>query len=454
MNSPNNPLSPSPRWYEGVTRYQWLVLAIASAGWVFDVFEGQIFVASMNKAMGELLGATATEGVRRYYSNIAFAAFLLGGALGGLVFGSLADRIGRRRTMTLTILMYSLFTGVTYFAQHWWDLAILRFLVAMGVGGEWAVAAAAVAEVFPQRARPAALGIFHASSIFGTYMAVAAGLTVVVASWRYGFLIGLAPALLVVWVRMSMSEPESWQAARDTALEDLSKKLGSFRDLFATPELRRNTLVGTGLAAIGMATFWGVHVYGKDLMRHEMADYYVAAAAGEIASPQAREQVLDDHKDQLQRWEMVGMFLVTTGGGLGLLAFAPVTHWTNRRAAFLIFHLGGFVSVMVTFLFVRGVTLLVLALPVFGFLTLGMHAGYAIYFPELFPTRLRGSGGGFCFNIGRVLAAPALVIVGMIQRPPYDVPLRTAAPIMGLLYFVGAVLLLWAPETKDQPLPE
>ncbi|MFW6124958.1 MAG: MFS transporter, partial [Pirellulales bacterium] len=159
------------RWYDGVGRYEWTVLAIASAGWVFDVFEGQIFVASMTEAMKELLGSGATAGDRRYYSNVAFAAFLLGGALGGLVFGTLADRIGRRRTMTFTILMYSLFTGVTYFAQHWWDLAILRFLVAMGVGGEWAVAAAAVAEVFPQRARPAALGIFHASSVLGTYLA-------------------------------------------------------------------------------------------------------------------------------------------------------------------------------------------------------------------------------------------------------------------------------------------
>lgn len=442
------------RWYEGVSRYQWTVLAIASAGWVFDVFEGQIFVASMNRAMDELLGGGAAPGDKAFYSNVAFAAFLLGGALGGLVFGTLADRIGRRRTMTFTILMYSLFTGVTFFAQHWWDLAILRFLVAMGVGGEWAVAAAAVAEVFPARSRPAASGIFHASSVLGTYLAVAAGATVVVAGWRYGFLLGLAPALLVVWVRMSMREPESWEAARQASAEGLGKKLGSFRELFGTPELRRNTLVGTGLAAIGMATFWGVHIYGKDLVREEMTARYLAAEPLASTDETVRQEVLETHAASLQRWEMVGMFLVTTGGGLGLLAFAPLTEWSNRRRAFLIFHLGGFLTALLVFGLVRDLVPLLVLLPVFGFMTLGMHAGYAVYFPELFPTRLRGSGGGFCFNIGRIFAAPALILGGALQKAPFNLPLRTAVNLMALLFFLGAVLLLLAPETKDKPLPE
>jgi len=459
------------------------VLAIASAGWVFDVFEGQIFVASMNRAMDDLLGSGATPANKAFYSNIAFAAFLLGGALGGLVFGTLADRMGRRRTMTFTILMYSLFTGVTYFAQHWWDLAILRFLVAMGVGGEWAVAAAAVAEVFPPQARPAALGIFHASSVLGSYLAVAAGATVVVANWRYGFLLGLMPALLVVWVRLSMREPESWEAARRRALQDLSQKLGSFRELFGTPRLRRNTLVGTGLAAIGMATFWGVHVYGKDLVREAITARYLAEEPGAAVVLERRRAVITEHQAVIQQWEMLGMFLVTTGGGLGLLAFAPLAERTNRRRAFLFFHLGGFLIVLVTFQGVRRLVPLLIVLPLFGFLTLGMHAGYAIYFPELFPTRLRGSGGGFCFNIGRVIAAPALVLGGALQKVElnrfltpqllsplralglvsaelthrgkvFHLTLRTAVTLMGLLFFVGVGLLAWAPETKGKPLPE
>lgn len=440
------------RWYQGISRTQWVVLAIASAGWVFDVFEGQIFVASMNRAMDDLLGAAASPENKRFYSNVAFAAFLLGGAVGGLLFGTLADRIGRRRTMTLTILMYSLFTGVTYFAQRWWDLAILRFFVAMGVGGEWAVAAAAVAEVFPQRSRPAASGIFHASSVLGTYLAVAAGATVVVANWRYGFLLGLAPALLVVWVRMSMVEPESWKAARARA-QDLREKLGSFRELFSTPLWRCHTLVGTGLAAIGMATFWGVHVYGKDLLREEIITRYVSNAPRN-AREDVRRAVTKEHQAEVQRWEMLGMFLVTTGGGLGLLAFAPLSGRTSRRGAFLFFHLGGFVIVLLTCQLARGLIPLLVALPIFGFLTLGMHAGYAVYFPELFPTRLRGSGGGICFNVGRVIAAPVVIISGAIQKAPFNLDLRTAITLMGLLFFLGAGPLVFAPETKGKPLPE
>ena len=138
------------KWYEGVTSYMWLVLLIGSLGWVFDIFEGQIFVASMKEAMPSLLPEGTLGGTVDYYNNIALASFLVGGALGGVLFGMLSDRIGRTTTMILTILMYSFFTCVTAFAETWWQMVILRFLVAMGTGGEWAVASAMIAEVFPK----------------------------------------------------------------------------------------------------------------------------------------------------------------------------------------------------------------------------------------------------------------------------------------------------------------
>src|SRR5262249_12900899 len=180
------------------------VLAIASAGWVFDVFEGQIFV-SLKPQM--LPGLVSDRTDQELAFNVCLAAFLAGGAVGGIGFGMLADRWGRRRTMAITILTYSVFTGLSGLVQEVWPLAVLRFLVGLGVGGEWAVAAAVVAEVFPARARPAASGIFHASSVLGTFMAVGAGLLVVelghADAWRLGFLLGLLPALLVAWVRVT-----------------------------------------------------------------------------------------------------------------------------------------------------------------------------------------------------------------------------------------------------------
>jgi MFS family permease len=451
-------------WWRGVSRYQWLVLAIASAGWIFDVFEGQIFGSCMNEALPDLLRDSGLAARKELFVNVGLAAFLAGGALGGVVFGMMADRWGRRRTMAFTILMYSAFTGLTALAQTWWHLAGLRFLVGMGVGGEWAVAAAVVAEVFPPHARPAASGIFHASSVLGTFLAVAAGIFVVAADprngWRYGFLLGVLPALLVFWVRAMMREPESWHAARQTAASDSSRRLGHFTDLFATPRLCRHTLIGTALAIIGLATFWGTHFRGKDLLRQARAQRVEREARNAERETESSERsapgapcstaFLVDEK----HYEMLGMFLVTLGGGVGLLAFAPISQRLGRRAAFLIFHLGGFILVVIAFLVAHSVPLLLPVLPVFGFFTLGMHAGYAIYFPELFPTRLRGTGAGFCFNTARVVAGPVLLGFGFLQGEPLHLTLPQAMLLLGCLFLVGVCLALVAPETRGQPLPE
>lgn len=451
-------LESSRRWYEGVTRYEWTVLIIASLGWVFDVFEGQIFVASMNEAMPALVPAGTEKGTIESYKDLTNGYFLLGGALGGVVFGIVSDRIGRTRTMVFTILMYSLFTCVSALSQAWWHMAACRFLVAMGVGGEWAVASAMVAEVFPPRARARSLGIFHASSVFGTYLAVAAGAFLLPAlGWRAGFVLGALPALLTVWIRLSLKEPENWERARERAQADVTKKLGSLADLFR-PGLLGKTLVGVGLATVGLTTFWGSHIYGKDLMRRDAESLYATGDdSGDTPRPGAGEPPVDNAA-VLKRWEMTGMFLVTTGGGLGLLAFGPICERVGRRLAFLIFHLGAFVAATVTFKFVSGVPVLFFVLPIFGFLTLGMHAGYAIYFPELFPTRLRGTGAGLCFNLGRLAVFPLLSVSGWMQRSDgqggLDMSRESAATALSALFLVGAALLLIAPETRGRELPE
>src|SRR5258705_1651952 len=198
-----------PRWYSGVTPYQWLILAIASAGWVFDTYEGQIFNLTRSYLLNDIARGATTRQINAY-GDLFLGIFLLGGTAGGLLFGSMADRWGRKPTMAVTILTYSLFSGLTFFAQSMWQVGALRFLVAMGVGGEWAVAASLVAEVFPAKARAHASGIFHATSVLGTWMATLAGLAVG-ANWRYAYLVGVLPALLVAWVMASVKEPESWK---------------------------------------------------------------------------------------------------------------------------------------------------------------------------------------------------------------------------------------------------
>ena len=235
--------SQSLKWYQGISRYQWLVLLIASLGWVFDVFEGQIFVASMRDAMPALLGVQPDDSSVAAWNNIAFGFFLFGGAVGGVIFGVVSDRIGRSKTLILTILFYSMFTCLSAFSQAAWHMVVLRFLVAMGVGGEWAVASAMVAEVMPTRSRATMGSIFHASSVFGTLLA-AATVAMLIGNqalndqlaaagweaWRIGFAIGVLPALLTLWIRWKLREPESWQrGARACQARRITKTRTRFR---------------------------------------------------------------------------------------------------------------------------------------------------------------------------------------------------------------------------------
>jgi len=446
-------MSTPSAWYSGITRYQWLVLTIASLGWIFDVFEGQVLLSSEKQMLADLLPADTSEGTRDYYKYLALAAFLAGGALGGVVFGAVADRIGRARTMIVTILMYSLFTCLTAFAQSWWQVVVLRFLVALGVGGEWAVASAMVAEVFPPRARAWSGAIFHGSSTFGAYLAIAAGQFVVPRfGWQWAFLVGAAPALLTLWIRWGLREPEQWLQARSQAKQP-AFAAGQLLALFE-PGVAGRTLVGFSLAVIGLATYWGVHVNGKEMALRRARVLVEQRAGLSAAAPQKeREALWQAHAAELKRPEMWGMLLAVTGGGFGLFSFGPICERWGRRPAFTLFHIGGLVmAVLLLQTYQRwndavfGVLLFV-----FGFWTLGMHAGYAIYFPELYPTRLRSLGAGFCFNFARLTTAVMLVVNGKLREA--NVPLETAASLLSLLFLAGVVIVWFGPETKGTALP-
>lgn len=421
----------SMRWYQGITGYQWLVLVIASAGWVFDVYEGQIFNITRGQMLEDILGTSGDQLDVKKYGDIFLGVFLLGGTFGGLLFGSLADRYGRRPIMIITILMYSLFSGLTFFATSLWQVAVLRFLVAMGVGGEWAVAAALVAEVFPTRARAQASGIFHASSVLGTWMAAIAGWAVGT-QWRYAYLFGVLPALLILWVRASVREPDQWQARK---AEKDSTQLGSYTDLLFNATWNRNAFLGMLLAAVGLGTFWAVTVAGQDLAREmQIANGIDKATAA-------------------SRAKLAYGIIQTAGGGLGLLSFGPLSAWLGRRRTFMMFHLLAFAMVPIICFVPSNYTALLILLPVFGFFTLAMHAGYAIYFPELFPTHLRATGTSFCFNGGRLLAVPMLFFSGWLKSLP-EMQIEYAITGLGSLFLLGFALMFFLPETKGRELPQ
>jgi MFS family permease len=423
---PTSP-EPSSAWYSGVTRYQWLVLAIASAGWVFDAFEGQLFNITRAHMLPELLGVAKDSPEVKRWGDRLIGVFLIGGFVGGVLFGSLADRVGRRPTLAVTILFYSVFSGLTYFATELWHVAVLRFLVALGVGGEWAVAAALVAEVFPPKARARASGIFHATSVFGTWLAALAGLAVG-AEWRYAYVLGVLPALLVLWVRVSVKEPERWQRT------GAHQRRGSFRELFGVWRWARPAILGLLLAAVGLGTFWGVTVAGQDLTQDLLKR---SGVTGEAATRQA---------------QFAYGIVQVAGAGLGLVSFGPLAERLGRRGAFALMHLCALAIVPVTCYLPQTYTQMLLVLPLYGFFTVGIHAGYAVYFPELFPDRLRATGMGVCFNGARLLAAPLLFLSGDLKAWVGD--LRLAVTLLSSLFLVGLVLIWFLPETKGKPLPE
>lgn len=424
--------SPRPgRWYEGVTAYQWLILAIASAGWIFDAYEGQIFNLTSSYLLDEIARGATTK-VINSYRDAFLGVFLLGGTAGGLLFGSMADRWGRKPTMALTILMYSLFSGLTYFAHSLTQVGLLRFFVAMGVGGEWAVAASLVAEVFPEHARAQASGIFHATSVLGTWMATLVSIAVA-QHWRNAFLIGIIPALLVAWVMSTVKEPESWKRAGEKAKSEGSK-MGSLKELLTDPRWARRALLGMLLAAIGLGTFWAVTVAGQKLAENLLIRQGVA------------------HADVMKKGQFAYGIVETLGGGLGLLSFGPLCVWLGRKRAFTWIMIGATLVVPVTCYAPQNYTQLLILLPIFGFLTLAIHAGFAVYFPELFPTHLRATGTGFCFNVGRTVAATILFFSSWLKGPS-GMELRSAISLLGLLFLFGVIVVAFLPETKDQPLP-
>lgn len=425
---------PSTPWYSGVTRYQWIVLAVASAGWVFDTFEGQLFNITRHNLLTDIMGPAGTEAAIRNYGDVFLAVFLAGGTLGGFLFGSLADRWGRRLLLMVTILMYSVFSALTFFATELWHVGVARFLVAMGVGGEWAVAACLVAEVFPAKARAHASGIFHATSILGTWFAALTGLAVG-AQWRHAYLVGLVPALLVFGVLACVKEPESWKAADAKASKAEGPKMGSFRELLGNRRWRGRALLGMLLAAVGLGTFWGVTVAGQDLAKD------LLLRSGVAPGPAA------------QQAKFAYGIVQAIGGGLGLLAMGPLCVKLGRRWAFGLMQLAALLIVPVACYVPSTYGQLLVVLPVFGFFTLGIHAGYAVYFPELFPTHLRATGSGFCFNGGRIVAASILILSGWLKSLP-GMNLQLAITLLALFFPLGIAIVYSLPETKDQPLPE
>ena len=263
------------KWYQGLDRYCWIVLIIAALGWLFDTMDQNIFNLVRQQSIEQLLGERGSDTAHvRFVGSWVTALFLVGWSVGGFVFGILGDRLGRTRTMIITILIYAVFTGLSGLAPNWQIYALFRFLTALGVGGEWAAGAALVAETFPPRSRPMALGFLQALSAVGNMMAAVITLVITVTlgslehHWQIAYFIGAAPALLVLWIRSSVREPEQWHQAKERA--SFGKEMGNMSELFTHPVLRRNTIAATLMATAGVGGLWGIGFFSTDMLREEL----------------------------------------------------------------------------------------------------------------------------------------------------------------------------------------
>jgi MFS family permease len=417
-----------------LTGYHWLVLTVAALGWAFDTMDQWLYVLARQPAMAELLKASPEDPKVAFYAGIVQAIFLFGWATGGFLFGIVGDKWGRTRTMIVTILLYAGFTGLTAFTQNWYQFAVFRFLVGLGVGGEFASGAALVAEVFPPHARPMALGIMQAASAIGNMTAGFINLTVGASlGWRWVFAVGFFPALLVFVIRMFVREPERWEHARQEALVGRTQ-LGNIAEMFGDPRWRRNALVGISLAAVGVIGFWGIGTWSPDLLRL-------------VLNPQN----LPELKPHTERMVSIAIMAQNFGAFFGILSWAWVAERIGRRGAFALSFLSCLFVVPLTFLATNSFASALVLFPLLGFFTTSLFGGYAVYFPELFPTRLRATGTGFCYNVARYLAIAGPYTFGHLRA---IFGIRTAGTLLSGIFLLGLAVLPFAPETKGKPLPE
>jgi MFS family permease len=441
-------------WYRQLNRYHWFVLSVAALGWIFDCLDQQLFILARQPAMQELVQGSSTPAreVVDAFASYATAIFLVGWGGGGLLFGVLGDRIGRAKTMLITILVYSVFTGFSAASLTFWDFVLYRFLTGLGVGGEFAVGVALVAEVMPDRARPYALSLLQALSAVGNVTAAMLNMAMgglvqfglIDSVWRPLFVVGAVPALLVLVVRRRLREPERWQAAAHG--QAAARQLGSYRALFGDPRWRKHALVGLGLAFSGVVGLWAVGFFTMDLVGNVLTARFTAEGLPpyEVAGRAAF-------------WKSVTSLMINGGGFVGMCSFGILTQHIGRKSAFTIAFVAALASTAAVFLWLCEFWQIFVLVPVMGFCQLALFAGYAIYFPELFPTHLRSTGTSFCYNVGRFVAALGPALLGLLTSHVFastEEPLRYAGLTMCGIFVIGLLVLPLAPETKDQPLPE
>jgi Sugar (and other) transporter len=476
--------------------YQWFVFIVCCLAWDMDCMDQQLFVLARRPAMGDLVKVTekdpriearaqalqgntetkpTTEQVILALRNDdiqvagswATSIFMIGWAIGGICFGIMGDRVGRVKTLMLTILLYAIFTGLSAISASTTDFFIYRFLTGLGVGGVFAAAVTLLAETMPDNARPFALGLFQATSVAGNVTAALVSMWLgslhaqgafkgysllghEVTAWRLMFVLGIIPGLLVVVIQFWLREPEKWKQMVAAG----GRRGGSYAELLGDRKWAPRAIFGLLLALSGVIGLWGIGFFSPDLIAYVSEGAYKQEAI-QRGVPDVAAYVAG----QKAYWSGVVSLVQNIGAFFGVFAFSYATLYIGRKPTFAFFFVAAGLSTAAVFLFLRSWVDILWMPPMMGFFQLALFGGYAIYFPELFPTRLRSTGTSFCYNVGRLISASGPAILGLLTSQvfaafPAPYPLRYAGVAMCSIFLLGLLVLPFLPETRGQPLPE
>jgi MFS family permease len=432
-------------WYRALNRSQWNTLIASNLGWMFDGYETFALVMAVGAALRQLL-EPSQYGQIPVYAGTVIALTLLGWGIGGLVGGVITDYLGRKRTMMLAIIAYSVMTGLSAFAWDWVSFAVMRFLVGLAIGSEWVTGASIVAELWPDKARGRGVGLMQCGLGIGFFLASFAWLFVGAMgpnSWRYMFLIGVLPALLTLWVRRSIPESERWEHVNNrrqaavvrkrsgAALGAQDAALARFTvaDLFVDPEIRRRLVLGLLMSLATTFAFWGISAWIPP---------YIGAVAVKAGL-------------QNQEWQSYAGMALNGTAVIGYVGFGFLADAFGRKPVTIAYVIGSLLSVLLLFWWAEGLIVMLIGAGLCGAFVSGQYTWMAAWLPELFPTHMRATAAGFVFNAPRLIAWLGPIISGWIIANLGG--FGHAALAISLIYILSLAAAPFLPETKGEPLP-
>jgi MFS family permease len=436
----------SQPWYRSLNRGQWNTLIASNLGWLFDGYETYALVISVGVALRQLLDPSQYSQIP-VYAGTVIAFTLLGWGIGGLIGGVIADYIGRKRTMLLAILAYSIMTGLSAFAWDWMSFAVLRFLVGVCIGSEWVTGTSIVAELWPDKNRGKGVGLMQCGFGIGFFLASVAWFFINPIgphAWRVMFILGVVPALLTLWIRRSIPESDKWErvnAERNAAtareksgatLNAEERALARFTvaELFAEPKIRQRIILAFLISLGSTFAFWGISAWTPP---------YVAGLAAKAGLP-------------AQQWASYAAMANNGAAILGYAAFGFLADAYGRKTTTIAYVALAFSSVPMVFLWSHDLTVILWATAFSGIFVSGQYTWMAAWLPELFPTRVRATATAFVFNTPRLIAWTGPLISGWLIANFGG--FSTAAVAIGCIYLVSIAAALFLPETRGKPLPE